>query len=54
MRYKIENTFAITDFDVPVFCLELGRKIAFDTEENALAEECEREAMEDESNVCNG
>ena len=54
VRYKIENAFALTDFDAPVFCLELGREIAFDAEETALAEECEREVIEDESKICNG
>ncbi len=54
VRHEIENVFVFTDVDVPVFCLELGKEIAFDEEETALAEECEREAVEDESNVRNG
>lgn len=42
--YKIVNAMCITDFDQPVFCIEVGKESNMDAELVAACKECEQDA----------
>ena len=42
--YEIVNAMCITDFDQPVFCIEVGKESNMDAELVAACEDCEQDA----------
>nr|WP_075678535.1 hypothetical protein [Roseburia sp. 831b] len=42
--YDIVNAMCITDFDQPVFCIEVGKESNMDAELVAACKECEQDA----------
>lgn len=50
-RYEVVNMLAISDYDRPVFIIDVGQAIDMDEEEKKVCEECESEDLDGQMNI---